>query len=310
MASEKSKILVVGGTGYLGRHVVAASARLGHPTFALVRDTAASDAARAALLKSFEDAGVTLVKGDLYDRDSLVSAVKLADVVISTVGAPQIADQTRLIDAIKEAGNVKRFIPSEFGLDADRSGAVEPARSTFITTKAAVRRAAEAAGVPYTLVWTGYFFGYGLPGIGQVLAQSPPADTAVVLGGGDARVSFVDEGDIGTYTVLAADDPRAANRTLYVKPPANTLSHNELLALWETKTGRAFERVHIPEDAVLKQIQEARTPLDSILLSIWHAVHVRGEHEFEIDPSSGVDATELYPDVKYTTVDEYLNRLL
>ena len=35
-----------------------------------------------------------------------------------------------------------------------------------------------------------------------------------------------------------------------------------------------------------------------------------GEHEFEIDPSSGVEATELYPDVKYTTVDEYLNRLL
>ena len=149
----------------------------------------------------------------------------------------------------------QRFIPSEFGLDADRSGAVEPARSTFITTKAAIRRAAEAAGVPYTLVWTGYFFGYGLPGIGQAVAQSPPADKAVVLGTGDARASFVDEGDIGTYTVLAADDPRAANRTLYVKPPANTLSHSELLALWETKTGKAFERVHIPEDAVLKQIQ-------------------------------------------------------
>ena len=50
---------------------------------------------------------MTLVKGDLYDQASLVSAVKLADVVISTVGAPQLADQTRLVDAIKEAGNVK-----------------------------------------------------------------------------------------------------------------------------------------------------------------------------------------------------------
>jgi len=36
----------------------------------------------------------------------------------------------------------------------------------------------------------------------------------------------------------------------------------------------------------------------------------QGEHEFEIDWSSGVEATEPYPDVKYTTVDEYLNRLL
>ncbi|KAG0536986.1 hypothetical protein BDA96_03G109000 [Sorghum bicolor] len=309
MAPEKSKILVVGATGHLGRHVVAASARQGHPTLALVRDTAPSDAAKAALLKSFQDAGVTLVKGDLHDQASLLSAVKAADVVISTVGAPQIADQTRLIDAIKDAGNVKRFIPSEFGLDADRSAAVEPTRSMFVTTKAAIRRAVEAAGVPYTYVWTGYFFGYGLPGIGQVLAQAPPVDKAVVLGDGDTDVSFVDEGDIGTYTVLAADDPRAVNTTLYVKPPANTLSHNELLALWEKKTGKTFQRVHLAEDAVLKQIQELPIPLD-ILLSIGHAVYIKGEHKFKIDPSSAADAGELYPDVKYTTVDDYLNRLL
>lgn len=107
MASEKSKILVVGATGYLGRHVVAASARLGHPTFALVRDPAPSDPAKAQVLKDFQESGVTLVKGDLYDHGSLVSAVKAADVVISTLGALQIADQTKLIDAIKEAGNVK-----------------------------------------------------------------------------------------------------------------------------------------------------------------------------------------------------------
>ena len=55
--------------------------------------------------------------------------------------------------------------------------------------------------------------------------------------------------------MLAADDPRAENRTLYVKPPANTLSHNELLALWEKKTGKTFQREYVPEEAVLKQIQ-------------------------------------------------------
>ncbi|CAD6232354.1 unnamed protein product [Miscanthus lutarioriparius] len=160
----------------------------------------------------------------------------------------------------------------------------------------------DAAGFPYTYVWTGYFFGYGLPGIGQVLAQAPPDDKAVILSDGDTEVSFVDEGDIGTCTVLAVDDPRAENRTLYVKPLANTLSHNELLALWEKKTGKTFERVYLTEDAILKQIQELPVPLD-ILLSIVHAVYIKGEHKFKIDPSSGVDAGELYPDVKYTTVD-------
>uniref|UniRef100_A0A0E0PJX9 NmrA-like domain-containing protein n=1 Tax=Oryza rufipogon TaxID=4529 RepID=A0A0E0PJX9_ORYRU len=138
--TTKSRILVVGGTGYIGRHVVAARARLGHLTTALVK---------AQLLQSFRNAGVTLLHGDLYDHASLLRAVRDTDVVISApqcsrprsltrpVSSPpratQVPDQTRLIDAIKEAGGgrVRRFIPSEFGLDPGRgaSAAVEPVRS-------------------------------------------------------------------------------------------------------------------------------------------------------------------------------------
>lgn len=62
MASEKSKILIIGSTGYIGKFVVLASARLGHPTFALVRDTTPADPAKAQLLQSFKDSGATLVK--------------------------------------------------------------------------------------------------------------------------------------------------------------------------------------------------------------------------------------------------------
>ena len=43
----------------------------------------------------------------MYDHGSLVKAIKAVDVVISTVGSRQIADQTNIIAAIKEAGNVK-----------------------------------------------------------------------------------------------------------------------------------------------------------------------------------------------------------
>ena len=47
------------------------------------------------------------VQGDLYDHRSLVRAIKEVDVVISTVGHHLLADQDKIIAAIKEAGNIK-----------------------------------------------------------------------------------------------------------------------------------------------------------------------------------------------------------
>ena len=46
-------------------------------------------------------------QGDLYDHESLLKAIKQVDVVISTVGDAQLADQFKIVDAIKEAGNIK-----------------------------------------------------------------------------------------------------------------------------------------------------------------------------------------------------------
>ncbi|XP_047077440.1 phenylcoumaran benzylic ether reductase Pyrc5-like [Lolium rigidum] len=305
----KSRVLVIGGTGYIGRFIVAASAREGHPTAVLVRDLTPADATKAAVLQGFRDAGVTLVKGDLYDHESLVSAIKSADVVISTVGSLQIPDQTRIIAAIKEAGNVKRFFPSEFGNDVDHVNAVEPAKSIF-ALKAHIRRAIEAEGIPYTYVSSNFFAGYFLPTLGQVGVTGPPTDKVLILGDGNVKGVFSVEDDVGTYTVKAVDDPRTLNKTLYLRPPSNTLTHNELVSLWEKKHGKTFERIYIPEDEVLKQIQESPVPLN-IVLSISHSAWVKGDHtNFEIEPSFGVEATELYPDVKYVTVDEYLNRFI
>ncbi|KQJ86432.1 isoflavone reductase homolog PCBER [Brachypodium distachyon] len=307
--NNRSRVLVIGGTGYIGRPIVAASAREGHRTSVLVRDAAPADEAKAAVLQGFRDAGVTLVKGDIYDHESLVAAIKSADVVISAVAHAQHADQTRIIAAIKEAGNVKRFVPSEFGNDVDHVNAVEPAKSLY-AGKAVIRRVIEAEGIPYTYVSSNFFAGYFLPNIGQAGVTGLPTDKVVILGDGNVKGIFAVEDDVGTYTIKAVDDPRTLNKTLYLRPPSNTLSHNELVSLWEKKVGKTFERVYIPEEKVLKKIQESPMPLN-ILLSIGHSVWVKGDHtNFEIDPSSGVEATELYPQMKYTTVDEYLNRFL
>ncbi|KAG2611491.1 phenylcoumaran benzylic ether reductase Pyrc5-like isoform X2 [Panicum virgatum] len=243
-------------------------------------------------------------QGDLYNHESLVAAVKSADVVISAVGYTQLPDQTHIISAIKEAGNVKRFLPSEYGNDVDRVHAVEPAKLIF-AGKARIRRAIEAEGIPYTYVSSNFFAGHFLASLGQIGVTGLPTDNVLIMGDGNVR-----EEDVGTYTIKAVDDPRTLNKILYLRPPSNILSHNELVSLWEKKVGKRFERVYIPEDEVLKKIQESAIPLN-IRMSISHSVWVKGDHtNFEIDPSFGVEATELYPDVKYTTVDEYLNKLL
>ncbi|KAF3775542.1 Sterol-4-alpha-carboxylate 3-dehydrogenase decarboxylating [Nymphaea thermarum] len=103
----QSRVLVIGGTGYIGKFIVKASAASGHPTFALVRDTSPSDPAKSQLLHSFTSSGVTLLRGSLDDHQSLVQAIKQVDVVISAVGSAQISQQVKIIAAIKEAGDVK-----------------------------------------------------------------------------------------------------------------------------------------------------------------------------------------------------------
>ncbi|KAL5144476.1 Isoflavone reductase-like protein [Glycine soja] len=306
---EKSKILIIGGTGYIGKHIVEASAKAGNPTFALVRESTLSDPSKAQLIHNFEALGVNLVRGDLYDHEKLVKAIKQVDVVISTLGHLQLADQLKIIAAIKEAGNVKRFFPSEFGNDVDRVHAVEPAKSAF-AIKAQIRRSIEAEGIPYTYVSSNYFAGYFLPTLAQpgAFAPPPPKDKVIILGDGNPKAIFNKEEDIGTYTIRAVDDPRTLNKILYLRPPKNIYSFNELVALWENKIGKTLEKIYVPEEKVLKDIEEAPLPIN-VVLAINHSVFVKGDHtNFEIEPSFGVEASELYPDVNYTTVEEYLGQ--
>ncbi|KAK1362354.1 Phenylcoumaran benzylic ether reductase [Heracleum sosnowskyi] len=307
--AEKSKILVIGATGYIGKFLVEAAAEQGHQTFALVRESAVSDPVKGNLIESFKASGVTVIYGDLHDHDSLVKAVKQVDVVISAVTFQQILDQSKILDAIKEAGNVKRFIPSEFGNDVDRTHAVEPVKTNF-AEKANIRRAIEAHGIPFTYIITNCFAGYILPTLAQPGGTAPPRETVIILGDGTPKAVYNCEQDIATYTIKTVDDPRTVNKILYIMPPQNIHSFNDLVAIWEKKIDKVLEKIHIPEEHVLKQIEEAPIP-QNLMLSIFHSVFIKGDQtNFEIEASFGHEASQLYPDVKYTTVDEYLNQFV
>ncbi|PON41827.1 Hopanoid-associated sugar epimerase [Parasponia andersonii] len=109
---EKSRVLVVGGTGYIGRRIVKASLAEGHPTFVLRRPEIGLDIEKVQMLLWFKKQGAHLVEGSFSDFQSLVDAVKQVDVVICTMSgvhfrSHNILMQLKLVAAIKEAGNVK-----------------------------------------------------------------------------------------------------------------------------------------------------------------------------------------------------------
>ncbi|OIT04038.1 PREDICTED: isoflavone reductase-like protein [Nicotiana attenuata] len=303
--AEKSKVLIIGGTGYIGKFIVEASAKSGHPTFASVRESTVSDPVKGKIVENFKNLGVTILHGDLYDHESLVKAIKQVDVVISTVGPMQLADQVNIIAAIKEAGNIKRFFPSEFGMDVDKGNTVEPLKS-LVGAKAQIRRAIEAEGIPYTYVSSDLLDGYFLATLVQLEATAPPRDKIIIPGDGNVKAVFNEEHDACTYTIKAVDDPRTLNKILYIKPPKNTLSFNELVAMWEKMIGKTLEKIYIPEEQILKDINTSPFPV-SMALALNHLTFVKGSlTNFKIEPAFGVEASELYPDVKYTTAEECL----
>ncbi|KAK6938838.1 NmrA-like domain [Dillenia turbinata] len=314
MADQKSKILVIGATGAIGKFIVKAGVREGHPTFALVRESTLSDPIKGKLIEDFRNSGVVLLYGDLNDHESLVKAAKQVDVVISTVGISQIADQVKLIAAIKEAGNIKRFLPSEFGSDLEYglNDAVGPAKATF-EEKIQIRRLIEAQGIPYTYVASYCFAGFHVSSLAQIQPglPSPPRDKVFVWGDGTSKVIFCVEEDIGTYTIKAVDDPRTLNKTLCLRPPNNIYSMNELVALWEKKIGKTLEKTYVTEEEILKNIQEDSIPMNKFIWALVLLIYVKGyQANYKIDPSSGVEASQVYPDVKYTTVEEYLDQFV
>jgi 5,10-methylene-tetrahydrofolate dehydrogenase/methenyl tetrahydrofolate cyclohydrolase len=65
------------------------------------------DIDKLQLLLSFKAQGAVLVEVSMDDHRSLVAAVKQVDVVVSAMGGPHLLQQLKLVEAIKEAGNIQ-----------------------------------------------------------------------------------------------------------------------------------------------------------------------------------------------------------
>ncbi|KAF8405246.1 hypothetical protein HHK36_010147 [Tetracentron sinense] len=305
----KSRILIVGATGNLGHHLAKASLDSHHPTFALVRDSAFSQPEKSQKLQTLANAGAHLLKGSLQDLSSLIEAIKQVNVVICAVSSKQVLDQKLLIRAIKQAGCIKRFIPSEFGLDPDKVQ-ITDLDYNFYSRKTEIRRIIEDEGIPHTYISCNFFMSYLLPSLVQPGLKKPPRDKVRIFGNGNTKGVFVKESDVATFTVSTMDDPRTLNKVLYLRPLGNVYSMNELVEIWESKIGNKLEKVYVPEEQLLQNIQETPYPNNMEMIFIYSAFIKGDQTYFDIEASGGVDGTELYPHVKYTTISEYLDTRL
>ncbi|OAY24357.1 bifunctional pinoresinol-lariciresinol reductase [Manihot esculenta] len=311
---EKSKVLIVGGTGYLGKRLVKASLGLGHETYVLQRKEIGVDIEKVQMLLSFKEEGAHLVEASFDDQQSLVDAVKLVDVVICSISgvhirSHQILLQLKLVDAIKQAPNVKRFLPSEFGTDPSRMGnAMEPGRITF-DDKMVVRKAIEEAGIPYTYISANCFAGYFLGGLCQPGHIIPSRDHVSLLGDANQKAIYVDEDDISVYTIHTIDDPRTLNKTLYIRPPKNILSQREVVEIWENLIGKQLHKSSISKQEFLDSMKGQNYAEQVGLTHYYHVCYEGCLTNFEIGEQAE-EATQLYPQVNYTTVEQYLRRYL
>ncbi|KAI5852794.1 hypothetical protein DFP73DRAFT_506296 [Morchella snyderi] len=178
--------------------------------------------------------GVKVVTADYSSHEDLVSAFKGQDTVVSTVGAPGLAGQIKLIDAAIEAG-VKHFIPSEFG--GNISNEKTQTLAVFgqkIKTHNYLQEKASKGEINYTSINGGPFFDWGLK-VG-FLGFNISEKKATLYDGGSLPFSTTTLASIGAAVAAAVSKPdEFKNRSVYIQSTVTT--QRELLALFEKHTG-------------------------------------------------------------------------
>ncbi|KAJ4846974.1 Eugenol synthase 1 [Turnera subulata] len=304
--SEVSKIIIFGGTGYLGKYIVKSSVLMGHKTYVYARPiTPHSTPSKISIHQEFQSMGVTIVQGQLDEHEKLVSVLREVDIVISTLAYPQVLDQLKIIDAIKVAGNIKRFLPSDFGVEEDRITPLPPFEA-FLEKKRKIRRATEAAGIPYTFVSANCLASYF---VNILLRPQERPHSITVYGTGEAKAVLNYEEDVGKYTIKVANDPRACNRVVIYRPQKNVISQLELISLWEKKTHQILNKVHLPEEEIMQLSQTIPSP-ENIPVSILHSIFVKGDMTNYEMGEDDLEGTSLYPEIEYTSIDQLLDIFL
>jgi len=262
-------ILLTGGTGFVGGHVVHALREADRPVRCLVRNRA--KAGRLATL------GCELAEGDMTDAESLRRAVDGVEMVVHLVAIRQGSDEkferimtqgTRdLLAAAKQAG-VGRFVQMSALGTSEESKDLVP----YYRAKWEMEQAVHGAGIPYVIFRPSFVFerdGGILPTFAKLARLAP---VTPIIGSGERRLQPIWAGDVGAYFDQAIDLDTATGRTFELGGP-DVVTWNEF---WERlKRARGIRRpsVHVPvgfmkANALLTERLPGNIPLTRDLLKM------------------------------------------
>jgi len=235
-------VLVTGGTGFIGPHVIHALRARDVPVRALVRDPA-----KAARLTAW---GVELVRGDVTDPVSLAAACAGADAVVHLVsiitGSPAdfervMAQGTRdLVAAARDAG-VRRFVlASALGLDERSKDAVP-----YYRAKWEMERAVKEAGLDYVIFRPSFVFGQDGGALPTFVRLARFAPVTPVVGPGTQRLQPIWVEDLAEYFARAVDAEGVANRTFELGGP-DAPTWNEFWDRLKKVLGVRRPSLHVP----------------------------------------------------------------
>jgi NADH dehydrogenase len=236
------KILVTGGTGFVGAHVAHALRAQERPVRALVRDPS-----RGAGLAGL---GCELVRGDVTDPQSLRRAAEGCQVVVHLVairrGRPADFDRimvqgTRdLLAAAREAG-VARFVHMSAAGTSEQTAGVVP----YFRAKWQTEQLVRDSGIEHVIFRPSFVFGRDGGVLPLFVRQVRYSPVTPVIGSGLHRVQPIWVDDVAEFFAAAVDKPEAANRIFELGGP-DVVSWNELYARIAKVLGKRRRRLNLP----------------------------------------------------------------
>jgi uncharacterized protein YbjT (DUF2867 family) len=290
-------ILVTGGTGFVGGHVVRALRDRDLPVRLLARRPERTDAAD----------GVEVVEGDMTDPDSLRSAVDGCDVVVHLVAIRQgsreqfdrvMTEGTRSLVAAAETAGVRRFVlMSALGTTQETRDLVP-----YYGAKWEMEQTVQASPLEHVIFRPSFVFGPdgGILTTFAKLARLTPVTP--IIGSGAQRIQPIWTDDVGRYFAAAADEPAAAGRTFELGGP-DVVSWNEFWSRLKQSLGVRRPSLHVPVglmrvNALVTERLPGNIPLTRDLLKMLEA----GDNVVTNDDAHRTFGFELVP------LDEQLRR--